>query len=278
MIFMRCSSFCRVKPVFFVEGRLYPMNPGDIILSSPGELHRVEVLGDSVPYERIIVWIHPRLMKSLCDQSKTDLLQCFGATRKNHYHLIHPCGIEKTRIRNIFDALLMESWQEGFGQEALKQCLIAEFLIYLNRTYSMTSSKETEVSYHPKIDSIVQFINQHLQDDLSLDRLAGEFFISKYYLTRLFRQYTGQSLHQFVLQKRLALAKGLIIAGSEPFQACLEAGFVNYSHFSKVFKDRYGYSPSQLTEGSEKTASPSALQDSKVQAPDHKQETTSANS
>lgn len=245
--FYEVLFFLQGEARFFVEGRLYPMQPGDIILSSPGELHRVEVLGDAIPYERIIVWIHPLLMNELCAASGLDLHSCFDAMQKNHYHLIHPGGIYKVRIRHVFDALLIESGQNDFGESALQKCLISEFLIYLNRAYQSSDQiEEMDVSYHPKIDAIVRYINQHLQDDLSLDFLAGEFFISKYYLTRLFRQYTGESLHQFILQKRLAVARSLIAGGSEPIQASLDTGFVNYSHFSKAFRDRYGFPPSSI--------------------------------
>ncbi|MBF0579531.1 helix-turn-helix transcriptional regulator [Erysipelotrichaceae bacterium RD49] len=55
---------------------------------------------------------------------------------------------------------------------------------------------------------------------------------------------SSHALHQFLLQKRQAVAKSLIAGGTSPIQASMETGFVNYSHFSKAFKDRYGFSPS----------------------------------
>ena len=90
------------------------------------------------------------------------------------------------------------------------------------------------------------YINQHLNDDLSLDSLAQQFFISKYYLTRLFKQYTGLSLHQYVLKKRLIVARTMLMNGGKPYDVYIDVGFNNYPHFSKSFKDEFGIAPSNL--------------------------------
>lgn len=243
--FYEILFFIQGEANFFIEGRQYSLSPNDIIVSSPGELHCVNITNNQIPYERIVIWLHPDLMKSLCEKTQLDLKACFDSTKQSHYHLFHLFGLMKDHVRHIFDQFLGAD-PNDFGSVIFQYCLMIEFLILLNRAFLTSDHNLDDLSYHPKIDAIVKYISQHLQDDLSLDHLAKNFFISKYYLTRLFKQYTGQSLHQFVLRKRLAVARRLMQEGSTPMNAALDTGFINYSHFSKAFKDQFGFSPSDI--------------------------------
>lgn len=95
--------------------------------------------------------------------------------------------------------------------------------------------------------ALMHFINTHLAEDLSLGELAQRFGVSKFHLTRKFKELTGFSLHQYIVKKRLLHAKYLISLGSEPYQAALDAGFNNYSNFSRSFTAYFGENPASCS-------------------------------
>ena len=84
---------------------------------------------------------------------------------------------------------------------------------------------------------------------MSLDQLADRFYISKYYLSRQFKQFTGLSLYQYIMKKRLISARNMLRAGSPVMDACLCCGFGDYSNFLKAFKREFGQNPSKYSRG-----------------------------
>ena len=91
--------------------------------------------------------------------------------------------------------------------------------------------------------NVLGYINDHYAEDLSLDHLANRFFISKYHLAREFQRLVGTSVHRYIVQKRLVIAKQMLSEGkpsSEVYQKC---GFGDYSNFYRAFKAEYQISP-----------------------------------
>lgn len=95
-----------------------------------------------------------------------------------------------------------------------------------------------------QIKRVVDFIQAHLLDDLSLDALAQQTGFSPYHFARLFRQATGESPHQFVLRQRVERAQHLLTEGRLSLaQIALESGFADQSYFTRIFKRYLGLTP-----------------------------------
>jgi AraC-like DNA-binding protein len=91
-----------------------------------------------------------------------------------------------------------------------------------------------------------------------MDELSRHFFISKYHLSREFKKHTGTTLYRYVVQKRLILAKGLILQGNPITAVYEQCGFGDYSNFFRAFKNEYGTTPQEflqvMQEGQKKAA------------------------
>ena len=94
-----------------------------------------------------------------------------------------------------------------------------------------------------KILDILRFLEANLAEDISIDDLAAQFFISKYHMMRRFREETGTSIHNYLSDKRLLAARDLIQSGLSATDACFRCGFRSYSAFSRAYGKLFGATP-----------------------------------
>ena len=123
-------------------------------------------------------------------------------------------------------------------------------MIHLNRA-ALKNSLEfiNTASEDSKVISILRYINDHLTEELNIDKLSEVFFISKYYMMRQFKQETGYTLGNYISRKRLLLAKELILSGVPGTQACFDCGYRDYSTFSRAYRQLFSESPRETFNG-----------------------------
>ena len=98
--------------------------------------------------------------------------------------------------------------------------------------------------------NITHYINKHLSENLTLEQLCEKFFISKAQINRNFKATLGTTVGEYILTKRLVMAKSLILQGKKPTSIFLQCGFNDYSTFFKAYKKKFGYSPKEESEKS----------------------------
>jgi len=94
-----------------------------------------------------------------------------------------------------------------------------------------------------KILEILRYLDDNLTADISIDDLAARFYISKYHMMRRFRDEAGISIHTYLSDKRLLLARELIGNGESATDACFACGFKSYSAFSRAYGKLFGATP-----------------------------------
>ncbi len=102
--------------------------------------------------------------------------------------------------------------------------------------------------YDDRIDKVIDFIGEHLDDELSLDQLSGIACFSKYHFHRLFTAYTGLSLQQYIRWLRLKRAAHQLIVDKESpiINIAINAGFESHESFTRAFKQVCGVNPSDF--------------------------------
>ncbi|WP_437673181.1 helix-turn-helix domain-containing protein [Sorangium sp. So ce131] len=102
----------------------------------------------------------------------------------------------------------------------------------------------------PQLRRVTDYIEEHLDQDLSLDRLAGVAEVSASHLKTLFKRSTGLPVHEYVIQRRVERAKALLLRGDRPAsQVALEAGFAHQSHMARCMRRVLGVTPASVARG-----------------------------
>lgn len=229
---------------YYIEGKAYILKPWDILFVNKNEIHKPVVNSDKY-YERIVIWLNPDFMAKYA-QGNNDLLKCFEVAIKNNYNLLRLNMKSIDIIKNLIQDIQNCNNSNEFGSEILKESLFVQLMVLMNRLF-LNSDKNRDIEdiqYDKTIEGVLNYINSNLENDLSIDTIASEFFISKYYLMRKFKNQIGSSIHNYVVQKRLILARSLISDGLSMSSVCSRCGFNDYSSFVRAFKKVYGVSPS----------------------------------
>ena len=227
-----------------IESRSYLLTPGDVLLISPMELHQPMFGPEHREYERIVLWIDKQFLEgfTLAGEGFT---ACFDTDNPNHVNLLRPEGVNRQFLTFLLEQLISESSSKEPYQEISAMSYLAQVLVLLNRLALQQRKEEPAAARDSAVYSVLGYINEHYNENLSLDDLANRFFVSKYHLAREFQRLVGTSVHRYIVQKRLVMAKQMLSAGrpsSEVYQSC---GFGDYSNFYRAFRAEYQISPKE---------------------------------
>lgn len=158
-----------------------------------------------------------------------------------------PCLSDKNaqKILNLFSKISAEYQANSQAYSVFRYSWIAELLLNL---INVPEESVPAPSHTSVIPEIIHFLEANYTQKISIDMLAEKFYISKYHLMRQFKKETGSTIHNFILNKRIAQACNLIKRQITPSEACYLSGFTDYSLFFKSFTKITGLSPSQYSE------------------------------
>jgi AraC-like DNA-binding protein len=243
--FNKIVIFISGNVTYMVEGKYYKLRPWDILFVGSNELHK-PIIDPNEYYDRIIIWVNSNFLgKHSTDDS--DLSTCFELAIKEQVNLFRLNSDNLNVIKDTLFSLEKAIRGRDFGGKILQNSIFIQLIVYLNRLILRTKIKkdEKDIQYDEKIVNILSFINGSLDSDLSIDNIAARFYMNRYYLMHHFKDQTGYTLHNYILQKRLAKAADLIIKGLQTMQVSDQCGFNDYSSFVRAFKKSFGVSPKQ---------------------------------
>jgi AraC-like DNA-binding protein len=223
---------------YSIEGKNYSLKPYDIVLVNAGEIHKPTVL-DNSDYERIIIYVSTQFLNTYKEKDY-NLSYCFERAKKEHSNVLRIPSLDKSKLYQVCQELEHSFSDNAFAKELYQKILFLEFMIQLNRTVISNHINYLDsVNGNEKLLPIIEFINEHITEDISIDTLSENFYLSRYYLMHLFKEGTGYTIGNYITEKRLLLAKNLVQNGSSITEACFQSGFKNYSTFSRAFKKAF---------------------------------------
>ena len=224
---------------YMVEGHRYNLEPGDLVLIGSHCVHRPE-FQPGTAYERIIIYISPDFLRRQ-SSADCDLMACFDHTGG---HVLRPGEKARRRLFSLAAQLEREIADEGYGHVILGNVLLLQLLVEIGRNRRSAAALPGPVEpANGRVQDILAYIDANLAEDITIDLLSEQFYISKYHMMRLFRRETGQSIHNYLTDRRLLHARSLIAGGMSATESCFRSGFRSYSSFTRAYAKRFGTTP-----------------------------------
>lgn len=228
---------------YFVEQSIYHLKRGTLLIFNNKEIHKAAKLS-SKTYERIVISFHPQIVENFSTEY-TNLLSCFLERNKGQNNAILLSKKQLDIYLALASKLIETSHCNEYGNDVLTITYLVQMLIFLNKIYKHDEISLEQYPLSEKLQDVLTYIDNHLIEDLSLDRISNHFSLNKSYLGRLFKKETGSTIYNLIMLKRVSLAKQLLSDGKNVSEACLLSGFNDYANFIRTFKQVTGYSPSK---------------------------------
>jgi AraC family transcriptional regulator len=186
----------------------------------------------------------------------TDVVQEMGRGDPLHVETIPAFNFHDPLVEQIALALVGELQSPGLAGRLYAEALGQTLLIHMLRNHSSLAARTATVAYtlsQQQVNRAQEYIHAHLSEDISLAHLASSVSLSPSHFSRLFKQATGVSPHQYVIQQRVERARSLLISGGKSVgEVAYEVGFYDQSHLHHHFKRLVGISPAAIIPESKK--------------------------
>lgn len=227
-----------------VEGHTYELEPFDLLIIPPGELH--ELFAPPMG-KRIILQFDGTMFHDL---------KGFNTI----FHMYYPCvHIEKARMRGLskeLEEIIKKISREYFSSKPLREAAayadLIQFFIILNRNYignndALVSVKhQKQHQYIDEVFKVCQYMDNHFAEPIVIDDLAELVGFSKFHFLRIFKQVMHVTCYDYLIRRRLVEAKRLL---TEPemsiTQVAMHSGFASLATFNRVFKAKNHCTPTE---------------------------------
>jgi AraC-like DNA-binding protein len=231
------------KRYYFLSNRTYLLNRGDLIFIPQHEIHQT-LDADSPDHERILIYFQRDFLPAGSPECETLIQKLFDAASANQ--VVRFNISEQNQVENLLHKMLQESQNKSSSHRLFLQTLLIQLLII--------STRQSHAGYeepfkhpspmHEKVSEIVQYVNDHFAEPLNLATVAGQFYISPYYLCRIFKEATGFTFNEYLSGVRLKESQKLLRETRlKIIQIVEKAGFGSVSQFGRIFKEATGISP-----------------------------------
>lgn len=225
---------------YYVEDTIYHLKRGDVLIINSEEMHKFPNQ-DNMTFSRLTVIFDPDIFRGL-STPQTDILYCFNSRKPGENNLIHLDNVEFNEFLSLSDKIISLYNQHNYGCDILMLSYMLKLLILLNQKY-MSINISMSDTIPIQVKPILEYIDKHLIDDLSLDTISSALKMDKIHINKLMKKYTGYTIHKYVNIRRISSAKALISTGFSATDACFLSGFNDYTSFARIFKSITGFNP-----------------------------------
>lgn len=228
----------------YMDGKQFVPTPGTMVVIPPNLPHFARLIDGDVPYRRFVFWVTEDFLHTLGDISEDYLYLTNKTKTSGNFSITKFNEIEFNTIQGKVFSLIDEIHSNRFGRDAKIMLTVSDFIISINRTVFENQnpnlpSSDTDSLYQ----SLIQYIETHIDEDLSLDILAEKLHVSKFHISHLFSETNGLPLHKYITKKRLDMCRDAILSGQDISMVSTAYGFSDYSVFYRAFVKEYGKSP-----------------------------------
>lgn len=234
------------KVQYIIEGQSYQVNPMEMIIIKPGEIHAMKIDG-TLPYDRMVLHFSPDLFPSFND---LDLFAPFNAA-KSFAHIIPKAFVDKYHLNERMQDIKAVCAQPDryvdlkLVSEVIRIATVlndcVEELVALQDTDMETPSRVNQLSHQ-----CIQYITEHLTENLTVHDIAQALNISVSHIRNTFKKQTHVSVQTYIFNQKMQLAQKLLTQGMSPQMVAKTLGYEYYSTFYHHYQKRYKMRPKKF--------------------------------
>lgn len=232
---------------YFIRNRVYRIGRGDLVAVGSGQIHKT-TMGSPV-HERLLLELSRELVDGFSREvGETDPLFSLQS------RILKLTEAERARVEPLLLRIVEELAGKRRAYAQAVRAMVEELLIFILRREASSDSEfpAEQGAKHRKVNEVANYICANFAEISSLDGLSEQFYISKYYLCRIFKEVTGMTITQYINANRLKCAEKLLRESSDSvIRIAAASGFGNVTYFDRVFRESLGVSPSQYRKSAE---------------------------
>lgn len=228
---------------FGLDDHLYMLEPNQLFIIPPFSMHGISCVSEMNHYRRAYLNLSPEVLKTLgCEQIDLDrFFRSYTSRGQNCFQLSQKASDKCIEwIRQLQESELSDQAMVHFHNYAILMNFIAAVCDCIHESRIITAN----VNSNGIIREVLTYINSNYTQTLKMEELARQFGISVSYLSHEFTKFTNRSVYDYILYRRVMLAKQMIQTDLTLNTIAYQCGFNDYSNFLRMFNKLVGMSPS----------------------------------
>lgn len=230
------------KGKYLVDGNEYDVSAGDLVICNPGVMHTHVVTNLKEPTIEFISGFTDFHFKNMSPNS---------IELENGGCILHTEGELRQEISMHCYAMIAEREGNQVGRYFMFKTHLMQMLLLVAREITVVEKPEQKSynfeSYNKSyaVNRIINYLNENYEHKISLEQIAHNMYLSPVYISKIFKEETGESPINYLIKIRLEKAKDILLNGKDGSikNIANQVGYDDVYHFSKLFKKYYGISP-----------------------------------
>jgi len=226
---------------YFIQDRVLAAQKGDLVIINKKELHHTADRGEP-GHERLLINFEDEFIRLPEWEDGVKLLPFPSGSG-----VLKLSREDQAVVKNLMFKMMEELKAEPVGYSMFVRALLTELLLLICRWGDRNAhDPDSQKPLHGKVSKIAEYIMNNYREDISIAMLSERFFISPYYLCRMFKKLTGIGIVEYIQMARVKEAQRLLIETDHKIIRIAEAvGYDNLGHFNRIFKKFAFMSPLQ---------------------------------
>lgn len=230
------------KGRYIVNGVSYDVQAGDFIMCNPGVKHQNIITNAKEPTVEIFCGFTNFHFKNMPSNS---------ITLKDNDYVLHTSAEIKQEINKHCYEMLAENEANKVGKYfMLKAHLMQILLLVVREVYEVHQDRVKGYNFESynksyAVKRIINYLNENYEHKISLEQIAHNMYLSPVYISKIFKEETGESPINYLIQIRLEKARDILLTSDSRSikNIANSVGYDDVYHFSKLFKKYYGVAP-----------------------------------
>ena len=226
-----------------INSHRYLISNGALVLLNSKDLH-ISMNNSPHMYKRITVMFNSHIIRQF-NTDRTNLLDCFKIAAAHQRNILYLNPEQIATFQNLAEQIHRNCSSPAYGDDMLAFSALLSLLVFINRLYRSHLPEVAPLPLTPIVRDIVDYVDNHIDEEINVSNLCRHFSYSVAYVSAQFSRQMGLPLKQFIVTKKIALAKQLLEEPLSITQVCERCSFGDYSNFIRTFKKYVGVSPLQ---------------------------------